>query len=237
MRWDDRSRPVGTRCSTARGPVAPTHHAPRRAFTRLLRSTAGPVWSTIAAVGVPLLAALTALRWVDSPTPAWIPGLQAVVPVALPVAVVVLLLTAWRGPRTVAVAAGAVTAVHVVLAAPWWIPGGQTARTGDDPLVVLSSNVQFGFSFPDIQALVEEVRDRDADVLVLIEAAPGTEGVARDAGIDRDLPHAWACRAPTPAARSSSAGTRSRPTGSRDRRTRATTCRRLWCRHCRVTCS
>lgn len=171
-------------------PVAPTHHAPRRAFARLLRSTAGPVWSTITAVGVALLAALTALRWVDSPIPDWIPGLQAVVPVALPVAVVVLLLTAWRGPRAVAVAAGAVTAVHVILVAPWWIPGGQTARTGDDPLVVLSSNVQFGFSFPDIQALVAEVRDRDADVLVLIEAAPGTEGVARDAGIDRDLPHA-----------------------------------------------
>lgn len=172
-------------------PAAPTDTAPRRVVPGLLRNAAGPAPTAAGAVVVALLAALTSLRWIDTPSPTWTPILQAVVPFALYPAVIVLILAAHTRRRGVAVAAGAVAAVHLALAAPWWLPGGHAAGdAGDDPLVVLASNVQYGFSFPDIQLLVDEVRDRNVDVLVLIEAAPGTEEVARAAGIDRYLPHA-----------------------------------------------
>lgn len=172
-------------------PAAPTHTAPPRAVPGPLRDAGARARTAVAAVVVALLAALTSLRWIDAPTPTWIPILQAVVPFALPPAVIVLILAARTRRRGVAVAAGAVVAVHVALAAPWWIPGEHAAdAAGEDPLVVLASNVQYGFSFPDIQLLVDEVRVREVDVLVLIEAAPGTEEVARAAGMARHLPHA-----------------------------------------------
>lgn len=130
-------------------PAAPTDTAPRRVVPGLLRNAAGPAPTAAGAVVVALLAALTSLRWIDTPSPTWTPILQAVVPFALYPAVIVLILAAHTRRRGVAVAAGAVAAVHLALAAPWWLPGGHAAGdAGDDPLVVLASNVQYGFSFP-----------------------------------------------------------------------------------------
>ena len=170
---------------------APIPAARCRADRGPLRRATGHAVTALAVLVVALLAVLSALRWIDTPTPTWLPTLQALVPAALPPALVVLLVAARTRRRVIAVAAGAVAAVHLVLGAPWWIPGEHVAdEEGGDPLVVVASNVQFGFSFPDIQLLVDEVRTRDADVLLLIEAAPGTEEVARAAGIGRHLPHA-----------------------------------------------
>ena len=172
-------------------PQASTSTAPRPADRGPRRRATGHALSALGGVAVALLAVLTALRWIDTPTPSWLPIVQALVPAALPLALVMLLVAARTHRRGVAVAAGTVAVVHLLLAAPWWIPGEHAVRgQGREPLVVVTSNVQFGFTFPDIQLLVDEVVARDADVLLLIEAAPGTEDVARDAGIGRHLPHA-----------------------------------------------
>jgi len=178
-------------------PQASTSTAPRPSDHGPLRRVAGHAPPTLAGVAVALLAVLTAVRWIDTPTPSWLPTAQALVPAALPFAVVLLLLAARTRHRGVAVAAGIVAVIHLLLAAPWWIPGEHAADDqGGEPLVVVASNVQFGFSFPDIQLLVDEVGARDADVLLLIEAAPGTEDVARDAGIGRHLPYALGVERP-----------------------------------------
>ncbi len=137
-----------------------------------------------------LLALGTALRWVNSPTPALLPALQAIGPLVVPPTAALLLVTAatTRRRRT-AIAAGVLLAVHVGLLAPSWIPGPQRAVAGaaDDPLVVMSSNLRYGTA--ETRAVADAVRRQDVDVLVVLELTSAAHDRLRVIGIGRQLPY------------------------------------------------
>jgi endonuclease/exonuclease/phosphatase (EEP) superfamily protein YafD len=144
-----------------------------------------PRW--VGPVVVSLLAALTALRWVDSAAPAVITTFQAVVPaLAVPVAVTVAVAAVARRGRT-AVAAAALLAFHVVLLAPWWIADRPSGALDGPPLTVMATNLQYGRG--DAGTVIHAVTDHDVDVLVVIEATPASREALRAAGAERLLPH------------------------------------------------
>lgn len=147
-------------------------------------------------------AALTAVRWIDAPTPSLLPALQAMVPSGLMAAALVTAVAAALRRWRITAASGILLAVHLVLAAAWWLPGPHRAATGaGEPLVVLVSNLQLGMG--DTADVAAEVRERDVDVVVLVEATTATLDGLRAEGVTRRLPHT----AGTPGESMSASGT------------------------------
>lgn len=142
-------------------------------------------------VAPPLLVALalvTGSRWVDAPRSRVLPVLHALVPAASAPSWVVLLASALTRRWRPAVVAGVLGAVHLGLLVPW-VTRRRRASTHQrgDPLVVLSSNLQLGRGDP--AALVDSVRARDVDLLVLVEVTVEMRAALLDAGVADLLPH------------------------------------------------
>lgn len=136
-----------------------------------------------------LLALITGSRWADSSAPVLLPVLQALVPAAsLPTWIVLALATLTRR-RRLAAAAAVLAAVHVGLLVPWVTPGRRPPadRADVDRLVVLSSNLLFGRGDP--ATVVDAVRSRDVDLLLLVEVTWEVRDALLDAGISAVLPH------------------------------------------------
>ena len=115
----------------------------------------------------------------------------SLVPWFLPVSVVALAFALLGRSRATALAAAG-----LLLLQGWWLLPLYTARTptGDRPLVVASSNIRFGdASADDLTALV---RDKDVDVLVVLELTPDAVRRLEEAGLDRLLPNRYAVPAP-----------------------------------------
>lgn len=147
-------------------------------------------------------AALTVVRWIDAPTPPLLPALQAIVPAGLPAAALVTAVAAAVRRWRITAVSGILLAVHLVLAAAWWLPGPHRAAAGTgEPLVVLASNQQLGMG--DTADVAAAVRERDVDVLVLVEATTATLDGLRAGGVTERLSHA----AGTPADGMSASGT------------------------------
>lgn len=111
----------------------------------------------------------------------------SLVPWFLPVtgaALVLALVGRTRGAALIA------TILLVVQA--WWLLPLVTAETphGDRPLVIASSNIRFGDGSAD--DLVALVRDKDVDVLVVLELTPGAMRRLERAGLDDLLPERYA---------------------------------------------
>jgi endonuclease/exonuclease/phosphatase (EEP) superfamily protein YafD len=115
----------------------------------------------------------------------------SLVPWFLPVTFVALVLALLgRSRATALVAAG------LLLLQAWWLLPLYTARApaGGRPLVIASSNIRFGdASAVDLTALV---RDKDLDVLVVLELTPEAMRRLEGAGLDRLLPNRYAEPAP-----------------------------------------
>ena len=147
-------------------------------------------------VVIAVLAALTALRWVDADRPAALPAVQLAVPwLAVPVTAVALLAAALRC-RQAAIAAAVLLAVHAALLAPWWIPdrsvgaGAAGAATPDGApaaLTVLAVNLQYGRG--DAGTVVDAIGTRAVDVAIMIEVTGAARARLRAAGLERLLPH------------------------------------------------
>ncbi len=115
----------------------------------------------------------------------------SLVPWFLPVTVVALVLALLGRSRATSLVAAA-----LLLLQGWWLLPLYTARTpaGDRPLVIASSNIRFGdASADDLTALV---RDKDVDVLVVLELTPEAMRRLEGAGLDRLLPNRYAEPAP-----------------------------------------
>lgn len=128
-----------------------------------------------------------AVRWLDT-TLAPLVALQALAPV---VGLVVLALTALaavaRRRRTALAGLVACLGIAAVVL-PWFRADGQlVGEGGAGRLVVMSANLQFGRADPD--ALLEQVRTRRVDVLVLLEVTPAAAGRLAQRGLDELLPH------------------------------------------------
>ena len=151
----------------------------------------GLVGRLVDAAGPPLfavLALITGSRWVDAPGPVLLPVLQALVPAATTPTWVVLVLAAVTRRWSLAAAASVLAAVHVGLLVPWVTPGRRaTAHSAGDRLVVLSSNLLFGRGDP--ATVVDAVRDREVDLLLLVEVTWDLRDALLDAGITDELPH------------------------------------------------
>ncbi len=132
-----------------------------------------------------ILGALTALRWVDWDGSLLVVALQSLRWVYAVLAVLVLLATVLVGHRWAVLLAGALVAVHAVVAVPAFVPAAPVAP-GTDDLVVLSANLEFGQAEP--LPVVEAVRRLDVDVLVLVEVTAAAEQGLSDAGLDELLP-------------------------------------------------
>jgi endonuclease/exonuclease/phosphatase (EEP) superfamily protein YafD len=163
----------------------------------MARGTAGVVWRTLLWViaGVALVGAglLTVPRLVE---PSDKRGVQLValtpfglVPTVALILVAVALVALHRGGLrligTMLALGGLVgTALHVVWLAPLYV-GEQDAGTGE-PLVVMTQNFEYG----NADALAQEVRDRQVDVLVLCDLGPGQWTAVQQSSIPRVLAHA-----------------------------------------------
>ena len=136
-----------------------------------------------------VLALVTGSRWVDAPRSRILPLLQALVSVAATPTWVVLLATAAARRWRLAGAAGALAAVHAGRSAAH-APRRRhrTDAGGGDRLVVLSSNLQHGRGDPT--AIVEAVKTRDVDLLLLVEVTHEAHAGLLEAGIMALLPHA-----------------------------------------------
>ncbi len=132
-----------------------------------------------------VLAALTALRWVDSDSSLLVVALQSLRWVYAVLAVLVLLAAVLLRHRWAVLLAGSLVAVHALVAVPAFVPAAQVAP-GTDDLVVLSANLEFGRADPG--PVVEAVRRLDVDVLVLLEATAAAERGLSGAGLDELLP-------------------------------------------------
>jgi len=140
----------------------------------------------------PLLAVLalaTGSRWVDVPRSRILPALQALASAAAVPTWGVLLATASTRRWRLAGAAGALAAVHAALSASWATRRHHGVDTGGgDRLVVLSSNLQHGRGDP--ATIVEAVKTRDVDLLLLVEVTHEAYAALLEAGITALLPHA-----------------------------------------------
>ena len=151
----------------------------------------GRVASLADMIAPPLLAALaliTGSRWADTPAPAVLPVLQALVPAAFTPTWIVLLLTVLARRWRLAAAAAVLAAVHVALLLPWVTPGQRvTKAAANERLVVLSSNLLFGRGDPS--TIVDTVRARDVDLLLIVEVTWEVRDALLAAGITDLLPH------------------------------------------------
>ena len=140
-------------------------------------------------------AGVTAARWWDvDPARRGAPLLvrvQALVPLVGPVALVVLAQALVAGAGRTAAAAGALLAVHAVLALPgWWVaeePAATDPATAGARVRVLALNTWYGRT--DAAAAAALVRRLRPDVVALVEVSPSAlEGLDR-AGALEQLPH------------------------------------------------
>ena len=148
----------------------------------------GRMVDTVAPPLLAVLALVTGSRWADAPGSAVLPVLQALVPAAFVPTWVVLLATALTRRWRLAAVAAVLAAVHIVLLVPWVTRRRHvTVGEGGERLVVLSSNLQLGRGDP--AALVETVRARDVDLLLLVEVTLEMRDALLEAGIAQVLPH------------------------------------------------
>lgn len=138
--------------------------------------------------GLLLASLLLALARVADPTARRFIELVTLTPLGLPLAAAALLVTVtWSRTRRAKVWRGLAATCLMVIHA-WWVaplylgdkPAGRSAS-----LVVLAQNFEYG----DVAALVELVRTRDADVLVLTDVGTDRIELLLDAGLDTLLPH------------------------------------------------
>lgn len=117
----------------------------------------------------------------------------ALVPYAVALTLLVVLLVRGRRgrrDRLVTLATGLVVVllgVHVWWLGPLLVGGAPEPAAGAEPVTVLSTNVQFGEG--DAPFVVDEVRDREVDVLVVSEITPDFLAAADAAGLADVLPH------------------------------------------------
>jgi endonuclease/exonuclease/phosphatase (EEP) superfamily protein YafD len=133
----------------------------------------------VVAVGV-------ALRWVDATTPSVVPAIQAVGGTIGPAAFITVLAALTRRWRIVATAAVLLVA-QMGLQLPWWIAGDRATDASEDPLVVMTANVQYGQADP--AALITTVRTYDVDVLTVLEATGALRDELAALGLTEQLPH------------------------------------------------
>jgi endonuclease/exonuclease/phosphatase (EEP) superfamily protein YafD len=148
----------------------------------------GRLVDTVAPPLLAVLALVTGSRWADATGSGVLPLLQALVPAASVPTWAVLLATAFTRRWRLAAAAAGLATVHVGLLVPW-VTRRRRRTVGDrrDRLVVLSSNLQLGRGDP--AALVETVRARDVDLLLLVEVTLEMRAALLEAGITDVLPH------------------------------------------------
>jgi endonuclease/exonuclease/phosphatase (EEP) superfamily protein YafD len=165
------------------------HHPPSE--TNRARST-WPwfhiVW-TFVVLGLLLASLLLAVLRVSDPTALALVALVAVTPLGLPAAVLALLGASFvvrpRGVR----AAGVLSATCLVVLHSWWLA---PLYMGDHPaarspsLIVLTQNFEYG----DVATLVELVRTRRVDVLVLTDIRTERLDLLLQTGIETLLPYA-----------------------------------------------
>lgn len=139
-------------------------------------------------IGLLLTSAALALVRVTDPTTVRLIELVTLSPWGLPcaaAAVVGALL--WKGSRITRITAGS-TATLLMLAHAWWLAPlyvGRAPEAGSGSLVVLAQNFEYG----DPDALVDLVRRRDVDVLVVTDVRGARVDLLLDAGIERWLPY------------------------------------------------
>ncbi|MGH3318114.1 MAG: endonuclease/exonuclease/phosphatase family protein [Nocardioidaceae bacterium] len=130
----------------------------------------------------------TALRWVDAASSP-VALVQSLTPYAAVLVFLALCGTLLPGPwKARVVLAGAcllVLAVHAAIWVPWLTEEEPQAGT---ELTVMTVNLYVGRA--DLEAVVDEVRRQDADILVLTEVSPGSMTELVRLGIDDPLPHA-----------------------------------------------
>ena len=127
-----------------------------------------------------------AVRWLDVATfPVAVA--QSLVPVVGIGLVLITTLAAGLRRRRIALAGVAASLVVLVGALPFVVPSGREAP-GPGDLVVMASNLEFGGA--DVSALLEQVRGRRVDVLVLLEITPDAVQRLAAAGLDDLLPYA-----------------------------------------------
>jgi endonuclease/exonuclease/phosphatase (EEP) superfamily protein YafD len=108
----------------------------------------------------------------------------ALTPWLLPVTIAALVLTAAARSRWTAVAAVVLLGVQV-----WWLLPLATAQApqGEQRLVVASSNLRFGDGSPD--DVIALVRNKQVDVLVVVELTYGAERRLEERGLGSLLPY------------------------------------------------
>lgn len=133
-----------------------------------------------------LLTVAFALRWVDVATRE-VAAVQAVVPITGAGVVVVTLLALVCGLRRLALVGALPSAVAVVLAVASFGLTAIPSAGGADTVTILSSNLEFGGG--NAEDVVQGVRDRGADVVVLVELTPQAVTRLKAAGLDQELPY------------------------------------------------
>lgn len=130
-------------------------------------------------------ALVSVLRWVDLSRPALVPAAQSLTPVAGVVAALLLagclLLQRWR----LAAVAGAVSLLHLLVAAPHVLTN--TVDPGDDDVIVVAANLQQGQA--QAVAMADAVHQNGVDVLVLTEVTEEALKALDDDGLEALLPH------------------------------------------------
>ncbi|MEO9324841.1 endonuclease/exonuclease/phosphatase family protein [Nocardioides sp. C4-1] len=163
--------------------------APATAGRRRARRAGLVVAGLLLLAGLPItLARLTG--WTASPSVVLMSFAPfALLPYLAATVLLVVLLVRRRG-RLVAVGAGAAVLlllVHVWWVAPLFVGSAPQPAAGAERVVVMSANVQFGSG--DAAFVVDEVRERGVDVLVVSEITPTFLAAADEAGLDELLPH------------------------------------------------
>jgi endonuclease/exonuclease/phosphatase (EEP) superfamily protein YafD len=134
-----------------------------------------------------LLAVGLALRWVDLSTRE-VAAVQAVLPVTGAGIVVVTLLALVCRFRRVLLAGAAASLVVAALVVGALVPSPARTTADGRQVTVLSANLEFGGA--DATQLVAAVRERRADVVVLVELTPAAVDRLRSAGLEEELPYA-----------------------------------------------
>lgn len=130
------------------------------------------------------VAALCLVRFLDLTGP--VPAIQAALPMALLSLLVLLVLSLVGREPVLAAATGLLLLVGAVGAAPWFWPH-RAGPSADSDTVVLAANLEFGRG--SMAEIVELVRERDVDALVLLEATPATAERLADSPLTQLLPH------------------------------------------------
>ncbi len=156
-------------------------------------------WLVPAAVVIMLLVAalmITAARLLEPPGGRWVRLVaftpHAVVLYALALLVLLVAVLAARGTwRRVSawlcVLVVPLLALHLAWASDAYVGGPEAAAGTGEQLTVMSANLLRGRADPDV--VVEEVVERDIDVVVLLEVTPDGRSALGRAGLRETLPH------------------------------------------------